>query len=218
MEKIEQGEVRLPFERQERESEKAFTAFQLYLNMGPQRSLEAVAGKLGKSKTLLERWSTRHAWVARVEAQNEYLARVERETTVGLVRAKANEWLARQQKLREAEWDLHEKCIAAARRALTTFLERDKVFANLADIARMVEVASKMGRLASGMATDKTEVSGEDGSPIRLDFALALKKVYGGGAPAANADNEKVIEVEAKPVEAENVVAGVGVSLTDRSN
>ena len=48
--------VRLPFEQQERESEKAFAAFSLYLSLGPQRSLEAVATKLGKSKTLMERW------------------------------------------------------------------------------------------------------------------------------------------------------------------
>jgi hypothetical protein len=87
-------------------------------------------------------------------------------------------------------------------------MEREKVYANLSDIARMVEVASKMGRLASGMATDKTEVSGEDGGAIKVEFALALKKVYG----AAASETDKVIEVEAKVAEARNEVAGVGVS------
>lgn len=199
-------EVRLPFEQQPNEGDKAFAAFSLYLGLGPQRSLEAVATKLGKSKTLMERWCKRHAWVGRVQAQSEYLAGLEREATGGLVRAKANEWLARQQTLREAEWDMHEKCIAAARRGLAAYMEREKVYANLSDIARMVEVASKMGRLASGMATDKTEVSGEDGGAIKVEFALALKKVY--GRPEVLADghqkSETVIDVEAVPVNPAN--------------
>ena len=190
----------MPFEQQERESDKAFAAFSLYLSLGPQRSLVAVATKLGKSETLIGRWSKRHAWVARVQAQSEYLAGLEREATGGLVRAKANEWLARQQKLREAEWSMHEQCIAAARRGLAAFMEREKIYANLADIARMVEVASKMGRLASGMATDKTEVTGDDGGAIKVEFALALKKVY--GQPEAGRSAEPaIIDVEAVPVD-----------------
>lgn len=206
----EQNTFALPFEQQARESDKAFAAFSLYLSLGPQRSLEAVATKLGKSKTLMERWCKRHAWVARVQAQSEYLAGLEREATGGLVRAKANEWLARQQKLREAEWSMHEQCIAAARRGLAAFMEREKIYANLADIARMVEVASKMGRLASGMATDKTEVTGDDGGAIKVEFALALKKVYGvatplvttGPAPNMPPGNDaEIIDVEAVPVD-----------------
>jgi hypothetical protein len=193
----------LPFEQQPRESSKAFAAFSLYLGLGPQRSLEAVADKLGKSKRMMEKWSKRHAWGARVLAQSEYLAGLEREATGGLVRAKANEWLARQQKLREAEWSMHEQCIAAARRGLAAFMDREKIYANLADIARMVEVASKMGRLASGMATDKTEVTGDDGGAIKVEFALALKKVY--GQPEAGHTSEPVIiDVEAVPVNPAN--------------
>ena len=204
----------LPFEQQPREGDKAFAAFSLYLSLGPQRSLEAVATRLGKSKTLMERWCRRHAWVARVQAQSEYLAGLEREATGGLIRAKAKEWLGRQQALREAEWDMHEKCIAAARRGLAAYMEREKVYANLSDIARMVEVASKMGRLASGMATDKTEVAGEDGGPIKLEFALALKKVYGQAEPAptlplvttepAPTSEPAIIDVEAVPVDPSN--------------
>ena len=34
------------FEQQERESDKAFAAFSLYLNLGPERSFVAVAQKL----------------------------------------------------------------------------------------------------------------------------------------------------------------------------
>jgi len=36
-----------------------------------------------------------------------------------------------------------------------------------------------MGRLASGMATDRTEVTGEDGGPMQFEITAALNKIYG---------------------------------------
>jgi hypothetical protein len=184
-----EAKARMAFEQQPKESDKAFAAFSLYLSMGPQRSLEQVANKLAKCSRLIKNWSSKYGWSDRVGAYVSHLATVERQATEALVRCKAAGWLARQQGLREEEWELHEKCIAAAKKALATFMDRDKAGASLADIARILEVASKLGRLASGMATDKTEVSGEDGGPIRVEFEAALKKVYG-----------PVVDVEAVPV------------------
>ena len=134
---------------------------------------------MGKSEGLIERWSSRWQWVDRVAAHSEYLARVEREATEALARGKSAEWLTRQQTLRETEWEMHEKCIAAAKRGLAAYMEREKVYANLSDIARMLEIASKLGRLAAGMATDRTEVTGDDGGPIRVEISAALDKIYG---------------------------------------
>ena len=179
------------FEQQPKESAKAFAAFSAYLSMGPERSLEAVAQKFTKSSRLLKRWSRRFDWAGRVRAHAERLATVEREATEALAREKGAEWLKRQQTLRQTEWEMHEKCIAAAKRGLAAFMEREKVYANLADISRMLEVASRLGRLASGLATDKTEVTGEDGGAIRVEFEAALKKVYG--------RRGQVVDVEAVP-------------------
>ena len=167
------------FEQQPKESAKAFAAFSIYLNMGPERSLEAVAQKVAKCSRLIKRWSRRFDWGSRVAAHGAHLAAVEREATEAVARGKSAEWLVRQQTLRETEWEMHEKCIAAAKRGLDAYMEREKVYANLADIARMLEIASKLGRLASGMATEKTEVTGEDGGPIRVELSAALDKIYG---------------------------------------
>jgi len=68
----------LAFEQQPRESEKAFAAFSLYLSQGPERSLAKVAWKLGKSKRLMEKWSKRFDWPARVAAYGSHMALVER--------------------------------------------------------------------------------------------------------------------------------------------
>src|SRR6476646_2359161 len=96
----------LAFEQQPKESAKAFEAFSIYLNMGPDRSIEAVARKVTKSSRLLKRWSAKFDWPARVQAQAAYLATVEREATEALARGKSAEWLKRQQVLRETEWEM----------------------------------------------------------------------------------------------------------------
>ena len=167
------------FEQQPGESNKAFAAFSVYLSEGPQRAIESVARKLQKSTAIIGRWSSRWKWNERASAHAGHLATVEREAAEALARSKSAEWLTRQQKLREREWEMHEKCIAAAERGLKTFMEREKAFASLADIARILEVASKLGRMASGLATESVEHSGEVNVNFRAEVAAAVRKVYG---------------------------------------
>lgn len=178
------------FEQQPKESAKAFAAFSLYLNLGPERSLEAVGKKCGKSSRLIEKWSSRWKWGERVEAHTAYLATVEREAVAVVARGKAAEWAKRQQALLEEEWAVHEECIRAGREALKRFYERNKG-ATLGDIARMFAEGSRLGRLASGLATDRTEVTGEDGGAIRVEFEAALKKVYGRKAEVIEVESEE---------------------------
>jgi hypothetical protein len=177
------------FEQRTGESDKAFAAFSVYLSMGAERSLAGVGRKLGKSEGLMERWSRKFDWPGRVQAHASHMAVVEREASEVMARSKAAEWLKRAEDVREREWEMHEKCIDAARRALKAFMEREKVYANLADISRVLEVASKLGRLAAGMATEKTEVTGEDGGPIRVEFEAMLKKIYAEPAPAVDVES-----------------------------
>lgn len=61
-----------PWERQKGEGEKAYEAFVLYRDMGPKRSIRAVGQELGKSRALIERWSSQWDWQERVRAyENE---------------------------------------------------------------------------------------------------------------------------------------------------
>jgi hypothetical protein len=186
----ERNNMPLAFEKQAKESNKAFAAFVVYLGMGSERSLEAVRQKCGKSARLIERWSSRWRWTERVAAHTSHLAVVEREATEALARGKAAEWLTRQQQVREREWEMHEKCIAAAKRALDAFMAREKVYANLADISRILELASKLGRLSCDMATDKTEKSVDEVRTLSVEFKAAIEKIYGQPVPAQFLDVE----------------------------
>jgi hypothetical protein len=175
----------LPFEQQPRESAKAFAAFSLYLSLGPQRGLREVARKLDKSLTVIGKWSAKFDWPARVQAHAAHLAVVEREAIEVAARGKAAEWASREQRLRETEWEMHEAAIAAAKRGLKAYMEREKVYANLADIARMLEIASKLGRLATGLG-DADGRKADELPAVRVEVTLALEKIYGQAEPAPN--------------------------------
>ena len=182
------------FEQQPRESSKAFAAFSLYLSLGPQRSLAAVAQKLCKSKVVIERWSSNFDWVSRVQAHSAHLAVAEREAAEALSRAKGVDWVTRQEEHREKEWGLRCKVVHLAETAIERWLAKPERCGSLEGIARLLDLASKLGRLSSGLPTDKTEVAGEGGGPVRVEVTMALEKIYGEPLPG------EVVDVEAKPL------------------
>lgn len=64
----EQREQAEPWERQHDESAPAYAAFEAYRDMQPtKRSYRAVAALLGKSPSLVARWSSGYKWQARAE-------------------------------------------------------------------------------------------------------------------------------------------------------
>src|SRR5512146_3060202 len=111
----------LIFERQPRESAKAFAAFTAYLGMGPERSLSGVGAKLGKSKQMMEKWSRRFDWPARVAAHGAHLALVEREAAEAVVQAKGADWAERYAELRESEWRARAELVDLAWEVIRSF-------------------------------------------------------------------------------------------------
>ena len=57
-----------PWERQPKETAVAYAAFEKYRAMGKNRSIAKVARECSKNISLLNRWSQKHGWVARVRA------------------------------------------------------------------------------------------------------------------------------------------------------
>ena len=75
-----------PWERQKGESPQAFAAFLIYLELGPKRSLHMVGQQLGKSRGLMERWSSANHWVERCRAWDNHLQQEARRAAVAEVR------------------------------------------------------------------------------------------------------------------------------------
>jgi len=183
----------LAFEQRPKESAKAFAAFRLYLEMGAQRSLAAVAGKLGKSKVLMERWSRRHRWCERVDAYAQHLAEAERLAIEGLAREKAIDWQKAHPDQELKEWkvrtDFYELCVEKARR----WMEQPQRLGTLSDLARLAEAMSKLGRLAAGMPTEVKSITTEVKATLEVEWEVALKRVYGGNKAAGQVVDAEVI-------------------------
>jgi hypothetical protein len=175
------------------EGEKAYAAFREYVALGPGRSLVLLAAKMRKNAKPLERWSVKHGWQARVAEHTAAVAEVESKSMQALVMAKAEDWAKRQEEQREEEWAVRCELVGLAREAIERWKKRPDWCGSLAGIARLLELASKLGRLASGMATDKKEVSAEVQSKLDVDWEIALKKVYGPEEPAGS-----VVDVEGR--------------------
>ncbi|HOX59704.1 MAG TPA: hypothetical protein P5205_09440 [Candidatus Paceibacterota bacterium] len=186
------------FERQPRESAKAFAAFQEYLAMGPERSLAAVGAKLGKSKVMMEKWSGKFDWPARVAAHGAHLALVEREAAEAVARAKGVDWAERYLELRESEWRARKELVDLAWEVIRRWRSKGERCGSLEGLARLLDLMSTLGRRACEVATERKEVSGPDGGPIRVEIEAALDKIYGKPIPG------EVIEVESAECGARN--------------
>lgn len=90
-----------PWEQQQGESAKAFEAFKVYLEMGSERSIRAVGEKLGKSSTLMARWSSAHGWVERVATYEADLQRKAHAQAVKSVQKMADRHISMALKLQE---------------------------------------------------------------------------------------------------------------------
>ena len=69
----------LPWEIRPNESEKAFAAFCIYRDLGPDRSLSLVSVELQKSSRWIKEWSRTHEWVVRAKAYDNHLDEVRRQ-------------------------------------------------------------------------------------------------------------------------------------------
>src|SRR5687768_1958010 len=100
------------------ETPKAFACLVEYLRLGPNRSLEKAAELSGKQPRTLRKWSVRYGWVRRAAEYDAFVLGQEREMALVLTREKAVVWAKRQERLKEAEWEIAERLIERARELL----------------------------------------------------------------------------------------------------
>jgi len=177
----------LPFEQQPREGNKAFAAFKTYLELGPDRSLATAAERVGKSTTMMERWSRRFDWPARVRAYAGHLAETERLAIEAVAKEKAVEWDKMQEGVRREAWREAEETIAMVRKARQEWLEKGRL-PGWEGMARMLELAFKLKQFATGMPSEVKAVHTNITGTVEVEWEVALRKAYG---PKA-----EVVEVE----------------------
>lgn len=143
-----------PWERLPNEGTRAYEAFCAYRNLdASERSLRKVAAMLGKSETLIGRWSSTHGWVNRVAAwdvEQDRLWRID-------LAARRRKIIDRQ--LRTAA--------TATQKVAEGLLKLDGETLTPSELTRLFEVAARIEREALGQPV-KHEISGPDGEPVAV--------------------------------------------------
>jgi hypothetical protein len=149
---------RMPWDRQEGETAKAFEAFQIYRDIGPERSQRKVCQKLSKNTRTIADWSSKNNWVERCEKYDVY---IDSETQ----KQKRKDILAMRERHAQTGMDL----LAKAAKALQKIPDES---IKASEIAKMIDVGVKIERLSRGESTEnvdaKTELTGKDGGPVEV--------------------------------------------------
>ena len=171
-----------PLARCQGESAAAVAALGDYARMGPRRSLRELLERYSQQATNAQAtgkpptghwytlcgWSTRHDWQARVIRFDELVAQAEQEL-----------WEQRRAELRQRDWNQAGELrdlVAAALPSANQFIESRRrtirgqsgqpdreiitMSFDVTDLSRVLEIASKLQRLATGDSTENVELSG----------------------------------------------------------
>lgn len=161
-----------------REGSKAFAAFKVYLDLGPNRSTAATGKKLGISKTMVCRWSTKFGWTDRVAARDAHIAELERQAIERLACEKAVEWWQLHEPTRRQAWLEAEEAIAMVREARERWRKSGRT-PGFEGMARMLELAIKLKQFAAGMPSEIKEVHNLHAGKLSIEWEEAIRKAYG---------------------------------------
>jgi hypothetical protein len=181
----------LPWDRQQQEPEAAYGYFARYRDLGRARTVAAVATGVNKSRDYLHKLASTWRWVQRAQAFDREQDRLYSEALTERRREMA---------------DRHARLASALQAKVVARLQSlDASKLTPGDIARWLEVTTRLERLALGLPDSATAVSGPDGAPIEVEvgamgeadraaFFTALiaeaKTRAGTDEPAANREPE----------------------------
>jgi hypothetical protein len=164
------------FPRRPGETPRAFGAFLAFFQLGPSRSLTAVAEALGENPATVKNWSSKYHWSDRLLAYQSGLLQSQVAAEAALARSSATDWARRGREFREHEWVAGQKLLGAVLCFLENFGDREVEKMTLAQVSRALQISTRVSRSAlSG------ELFPDESAPSALEavLAAALQKAYG---------------------------------------
>jgi hypothetical protein len=198
-----QSESDLPFSPAPGETQKAFETFLSYFDMGQTRSFTKLAKLTGVNVKSIKSWATRFCWQERLRAYHTHLLRARLAMDTDARRNEAELRAERARLLEDAEWKVAEMLLRAAQNTLDLLIQSPGK-RTLTDVARAVEIASKLGRLATGGANEQVAHAGEVNLKFQLEIEDAIRKVYGpivDATPEEPADNQGECKMQNEKLE-----------------
>lgn len=153
------------------EAEDAWTAFYRYRDRAnPRPSLDAYAAETGHPASRVKTWAARYDWAARLVAWDQVVDGARQGATLRGV----EEMASRHIRLAKLATDAAEKALIRIHKDLDT-----GEFTRLKphEIARLVEVGSKLERLSRGEATERVDADAPDYSKLPDADLAALEEI-----------------------------------------
>ncbi len=163
------------------ESDRAFEALRVYLELGPRRRYPAVARQVGASLRTVKRWAADFDWRGRVRTHSAACAAQFAETERAVQRDELLDAAARARAFRARRYALAEDILDAASRYLDRMTAEDLDQMSFADACKALEVASRIGQQAADQAGDE---SGGPARSLRDQLAALLDQACRESPPA----------------------------------
>lgn len=178
------------------ESAKAYEAAKLYFELGAERGIEEVARRLHKSRTIIARWSSRHAWVERARDYDAHIAVIQQIAIDKVRETEARKWAERESQIKEDGWELFLACKKKAQEMLLFPVSRKQIAQdgkqtviepaewNFNTARLMADTAVKIGRLTVDLSTENLDI---DFSRLTDKQLAAAKRALLAGTSIAEA-------------------------------
>jgi hypothetical protein len=158
------------YDRQWDEPEDAWTAFYRYRDSTtPRAHLDDFAMASGYALTALKRWWTKHAWASRLVAWDQRVDQARQGATLKGV----EEMHARHIRLAKDGLECAELAIAKIKKDLQADFGRMKP----QEVARLVEVLTKLERISRGEATERVDGDGPNYGKLSDTELQALEEL-----------------------------------------
>ena len=155
------------WERQPDEGSKAYAAFCVYRDLGPERSLDKALSKANKKPTNRRHWSRwmeKYRWYERAQAYDDYIEKKKREGNEKAILEMA---------------ERHVKLAKAFLLIIAQALQQiDPAQLSPSDMAKWLDIATKLERLSRGVPTEigKQEVQGQVTQRYEYDITQRIEQ------------------------------------------
>jgi hypothetical protein len=154
-----------------------YQLFTAWLQLPVPRSFPKAAVSLHCSVHRLRRLSRQHNWKTRAAAFDQHRAHAASRALDQLLSEETSSCKERAERFRLQEWLLHEEMLEAAFSAVRE-LQKHPRRASLADVAKLLDLVSTLGRRASGLPLDPATVEPDLPRPRNPEAEAALNKIY----------------------------------------
>jgi hypothetical protein len=147
-----------PWDRRGNETTQAFEAFASYRDMGVHRSNARVGQALGKSTTLMDRWSTRHEWVHRAATFDARKDAVQTAAAIDEVGAMARRHAG--------------IAFAIIAKAYHKLKDADADEFTVETAVKAIDLGVRIERISRGESTEITSLRGDPNAPLQTQTEL----------------------------------------------